>query len=417
MRYFSEFRSEWRGLTAALLGLGTGFAMTQYITSIMGPHMIAELGWSKAQFASVTALSLIMVIAIPFAGRLADVIGVRRTAAIGVIALPLCCIALSQMTGPFWQYVVLFLIQAMLCVTTTATVFTRVVVERFRQARGFALAIAASAPAVTGAIGTPLLNQFVTDHGWRAGYQAVALFCFVGGVIALLMLPSSRKTAAEATRSARRARDDYPMILRHPAFWVLAVALFLCNLPQVVALSQVAIVLNENGVSGAQLSGMLAALPIGTLVGRFAAGFALDRFPGHIVSAVVLTVPCIGLFLLASDIDTSFALTLSVFLFGLLLGAEGDLIGFMVARIFGVSIFSSIMGLVTAAIATAASTGAFLLGAILARTDSFVPFLNITGCAVAIGGLMFLLLGRYSKDPAVESDDMLDAEARPAIPA
>src|SRR5690349_15720182 len=38
MRYFSEFRSEWRGLTAALLGLGTGFAMTQYITSIMGPH-------------------------------------------------------------------------------------------------------------------------------------------------------------------------------------------------------------------------------------------------------------------------------------------------------------------------------------------------------------------------------------------
>jgi MFS family permease len=87
MSYFSELRAQWRPLTAALIGLGS---LTMYTTSIMAPHFLKEFGWSKSEFALVGSLSLLTIPIFPFIGRVADTLGVRRTALIGVVSLPLC---------------------------------------------------------------------------------------------------------------------------------------------------------------------------------------------------------------------------------------------------------------------------------------------------------------------------------------
>ena len=96
------------------------------------------------------------------------------------------------------------------------------------------------------------------------------------------------------------------------------------------------------------------------LVGRFLCGLALDRFAAHLVAAIGMGLPAIGLFLLASSFDTSAVLMLSVLLIGLSFGAEGDLVGFLVVRHFGVHVYSSVMGMMTAAIAISSSIGAAL---------------------------------------------------------
>ena len=44
MGYLAELRVNWRPLLAAMIGLGSGYATTYYVTSIMAPELIAEFG-------------------------------------------------------------------------------------------------------------------------------------------------------------------------------------------------------------------------------------------------------------------------------------------------------------------------------------------------------------------------------------
>ncbi|RJF93046.1 MFS transporter [Sphingomonas cavernae] len=397
MGYLQELRAQWRPLVAALIGLGCGFSMTNYVTSIMAPHFLREFGWSKSEFALIGSLGLVSVAFFPFVGRLTDMIGVRRTALIGVIVAPLAFLGLSQMTGDIRVYIALFLFQAVLCITTTTTVYSRTVVQYVTRARGLALAIVASGPAITGAVGGPILNNFVEAHGWRAGYLALVAFSAVAGTVALLMLPPERKDSGEVPPRAKTAKEDYATIFRMRAFWVLLGAMLLCNLPQVIALTQLNLVLLDNGVTAKGVSIMISTFATGVLVGRFASGLALDRFPAYLVAGIGMGFTAIGLFLLASRFDDPNVLMLSVLLIGLSFGAEGDVVGYLVVRNFGVSVFSSVMGMMTAAMAISASIGAALLSLTLKLTDSFEVFLLSSGTAVFLGSLLFLLLPR---DPA-----------------
>jgi MFS family permease len=307
--------------------------------------------------------------------------------------LPLTFLGLSQMDGSISTYKFYFLVQAVLCITTTATVFSRVVVQYIENARGLALAIVASGPAITGAIVGPLLNTYVETNGWREGYIALAVFCAVGGAIALSLIPSERKLAvAHAGRPAGNLRRDYAEIVATRAFWVLLGAMLLCNLPQVLVLSQLTLLLRENGVDAGDAGVMISAFSVGMLVGRFSCGLALDRFPASVVSAIAMGLPSIGLWLLASNLDTAPVLTFSVFLLGLSYGAEGDLVGYLVSRNFNVQIFSSVLGLMTAAIATSSAAGSILLSISLAKTGNYVVFLVACGFAVLLGSLLFLML-------------------------
>ncbi len=404
MGYLKELLVNWRALIAALIGLGSGYSFTNTTASIMGTRLVADLGWERSDFAAINSWSILMVLAFPIVGRLTDVIGVRRTALIGVITLPLTFIGLSRMDGSIDTYRTYFLIQALICITTTATVYSRVVVQYVEKSRGLALAIVASGPAITGAIGGPLLNSFVEANSWREGYIALAVFCAVAGAIALLLMPRPRVLAdAGASRPAGNLRRDYGEIVSSRAFWIMLGAMLLCNLPQVIVLSQVTLLLSENGIAARDAGVMISALSIGMLLGRFGCGLALDRFPAPLVSAIAMGVPSMGLFLIASSLDAPAILTFCLFLIGVSYGAEGDLVGYLISRNFNVRIFSSVLGLMTAAIATSSAAGAILLAISLAATGSYVLFLTSCGVAVVIGSLLFLLL--KSQPEAVQARD------------
>jgi predicted MFS family arabinose efflux permease len=398
MTYFSELRAQWRPLISALIGLGSGFSLTMYTTSIMAPHFLQDFGWSRSEFALVGSLSVLTIPIFPFIGRLADVIGVRRTALIGVISLPLIFILYSWMNGDIRVYIALFLAQTILCMSTTATVYSRIVVQYVTKARGLALAIVASGPALTGAIGGPLLNNYVQAHGWRAGYLALMVFSIVAGATALLLMPGERKAAADAPPPrARTFKQDYPEIVKNPAFWALLCAMLLCNVALAISQTQLKLVMLDSGIAEAGTSFLISSFAMGVLVGRFVSGVALDRFPAHIVAAIAMFLPSIGVFLLAAHTGSQPIVMLAVMLIGFSLGGEGDLVGYLVVRNFGVRIYSSVLGIMTAAIATSSSVGAALLSLSLKETGRYAPFLIGCGVSIAIGSSLFLLLGRSKK--------------------
>jgi MFS family permease len=137
---------------------------------------------------------------------------------------------------------------------------------------------------------------------------------------------------------------------------------------------------------------LVSLYAFGIIIGRFACGLALDRWPTHIVGAVSMSLPAIGLFIFASDLTEFYVLAVAVLLLGLSQGAEGDLAAYLVARYFGIEIFSTVLGLVVATISGATALGAGVLSITLAATDGYVLFLLMSGTAVLTGGTLFLAL-------------------------
>lgn len=420
MSYFAELRTAWRPLLAATLGLATGMSMAGPVTTALAPSLIAGNGWSPADFAKVGSIALFTSFAFPVIGRLADVLGVRFTALIGMTTLPLAYLAYSLMDGKLSTYILIFFIQSLLCVTTTSTVYTRLVVQHVVKARGLALAIAASGPAVSGVIMGPVLNHYVEANGWQASYQALAVFAVIAGVIVFLLIPPERKAArtdeaAAPVPAKRRARDDYPAIFRKPAFWCLLGAMLLCNLPATIMLVQLKLLMLANGVSGEGAGVMLAAMSAGMLAGRFVAGVSLDRFRADIVSFVTLGLPSVGLFIIASSWDAPAVLTFAVFCIGFSFGAEGDIVGFLVARHFGVDVYSSVMGLLTFCTSFSTASGALLLGITMDRTGGYNLYLIIAGVGVLVGASFLLLLGK-GREPDAHAKAVEEEEPIPAVP-
>lgn len=410
--YLGDLRSNWRPVAAVFMGLSGGLMTSSYVIGIMAPYLIRELHWSRADFATVGALGLTSVVFFPVVGRLADRVGVRPTAMIGAVTSPLIYFALSQLHD-LRTYAILFALQCLLLVTTTPPVYCRIIVQYVVRARGLALAIVACGPALVGAIGGPLLNNFVAEHGWRAGYLVLMGFSAVTGFCSILLLPGKSGVVPASRVKPPTAQQDYGAIVRLRPFWIMFGAAILCSLPSAMMMTQLSLVLAENGVTGKSVSIMIGGMAGGTLMGRIMSGIALDRFPASIVVMVGYGLSGIGMLTISAGLDSHIVLLIAVVLIGLSAGAEGDLTAYLVVRNFGLRLYGSIFGILAATTAIGASLGAVLLGVMLAAFGSFAPYLRFAGVLVIIGGVLYTLL---PGNPLLGDEEERDgAEARPIV--
>lgn len=392
--YFGELLANWRVLLAAGLGMAVGLQMFSYITSIFAPFLIKEFGWARSTFALIGFTMLVTLPTMPIAGRLADRFGAKRMAAIGVLLLPVVIWTFSLIDGQFRQFFICSAgVMAVGCLTSPVT-YTRLIVEKFDKARGLALTIVMSAPALTGIIVPPFLTGFMADHGWRDAYQVLASFVLVAGVIAILLIPKGCGEApAPKLQDAGAPRErNFREVLATPAFWAIFAGVLLTTLHTPLHGSQFVVLLNEQGLDGMAAARMVQVYSLGTLIGRIACGLALDHYPSRIVAAVSMVLPAFGLSLLASPFDMAWAIGLAVFLVGVTVGAEGDLLSFLVGRYFRMEIFGTALGMCYCALYIASLSGVLLNSALLKAYDSFAPFLWITAGSVLIGSLLFLRL-------------------------
>lgn len=387
-----EFRVGWLALCAATAGMSSGLALNAYINNIFAPYLLEAFDWSKSALALNGAISIITVLWIPFIGRMADIYGVRTVAIFGIVGYPCSFVLMSLLTGDVRELYAIHFLQVIFCASTTATVYCRVVAEKFSRHRGLALAICAAGPAVAGAIASPLLTPYIIANGWRAGFQAMAVFSGLLGVLTLILLPP-RQESRTATSSQYSARKDYRAIFTNPAFRIIAVSAFLCSLTHALATSQVKIVLADHGVTPVEAGYMVSVFAVGVILGRLIAGVALDKWPTHIVAAIGMGLPFLGSYILATDTTHLILLGFAIILIGLSFGAEADILAYVTARYFPMHIYSSVMGLLTMAVGLAIGLGSGLLSYMLSQTDSFTAFLIFGGTLVLIGSLNLLRLG------------------------
>jgi len=395
MSYLGELRQNIRPLVAASLGSGTSLPLVAYTTTVFAPHLVDEFKWSRSQFALVGLTMLTTLVLLPFIGRFTDRLGVKRMAIAGTALTPLVYIGYYLMQGSFAYF--LFLSSAMLAIgsMTSPLVYTRLIAAGFENSRGLALTIVNCTPAALGAIAAPSLNWSIETIGWRASYLLLGAIVLGCSIVAILLIPrdvGEANARSETPLNRPPARQDFGLILRSRVFWIIFAGMFLCLLGTPLHSSQMNIMLVDNGLTPQIAAEIVSVYAISTIFGRLACGLALDRFATPLVTTVSMILPALGFFLLASSLDTVLVITFAMFLVGTFVGAENDLMSYLVARYFKLRIYSSTFSLVFICSFLASAIGAGAISLTLKLTDSFSPYMFIVSGTVLVGSLLFLLM-------------------------
>jgi MFS family permease len=413
LSYFGEFKAHWHNLLGAALGIAFGAALNHYMTNLFGPALIAEFGWSKADFALIGMMPLATMFVLPFQGRLTDRFGARIAASIGVVVLPVTFIALSMMDGNIIHFFAIAFVQALVGMLVGTLTYTRVLVEKFDAARGMALSLGMTGAPLAGGIMTPIMGAIIDEHGWRTGYQVMALLTGGGGLLAIALIGRSKARASAALQDAppkekRSAVADLRMLLRRPAFLLLVTGMLFCNFPQVLAGSQLKLMVMDSGAPATLATWIVSLYAAGVIAGRFACGLALDKVPPHKVAIVSLGLPALGFAALASPYDAPWVLAGAILLIGLAQGAEGDIGAYLASRNFDLGLYSFVFAFISCAMFIASAAGSLILSITLRMTDSFDTFLMISAGLTLVGALAFFLTGR------IRTPDLRPVERTPA---
>lgn len=153
--------------------------------------------------------------------------------------------------------------------------------------------------------------------------------------------------------------------------------------------------LQDAGLTALRAAHIASLIGIGVIAARLTIGYAMDRLFAPAVGACVLLLTAAGCWLLATagpGVAAGAAL-----LIGFAMGAEVDLIAYLISRYFGLKHFGAINGCGYAAYNMGAAVSPFLIGRLFSITGSYTLALEITSglCAMAAGSL--LTLGRYPK--------------------
>lgn len=388
----SEWRSGWRVILGAALAAATGVNLLYYVFSIFIPPLQKETGWTLGQFSQLQALVGLGSLAAPAVGWAMDRWGFRRVYATGMALLTLLFVTVAIMPFVPSLFGLLVFITGLIGVLTTSISYTRAVAGWFVRNRGLALALAATGISLSAVVMPPLFETVIARDGWRAGYALLAALSGLIGLPAILFLLRAEPVRDKPVAVDVPEGEPDHAFFRTSAFWLI-IASFMCfNLPGSGILSQMVPMMLEEGVSAKLAALGISAFAVGQVMGRLGCGALLDRANPSRVAFVFTLVPAFGCLALWGTNDTPWITLIAVGVVGVQQGAETDLLGYFIARKFGLDRYGMIFGWVQAAGWTSTISGILLFGRIHDLTGSYAPFQLMGVFSYALGAVLIGLV-------------------------
>ncbi|MBW2561534.1 MAG: MFS transporter [Deltaproteobacteria bacterium] len=297
--------------------VGACFLIAFYVSSVIFfgftvffEPLVREFGWSYTQISFASSLrGLEMGILSPLIGFLVDRFGSRRLLLAGTITVGIGLILLSY-TQSLLMFYGAMLFMAFGAGGCTSVVTMTAVARWFRRDIGKALGIMSAGFGASGLM-VPLIVWLVDACGWRTALIALGLGMWIIGIPLALVIRDSPEQYGYLPDGAS---SDDPAILNDPqtmdssmTIWdVLKDRTLLClNLAETVrfmALTSVVIHimphLSNVGTPRSTAGVIVAAIPLVSIIGRFALGWLGDVFDKRYITSLAFCLMGIGVFAL-----------------------------------------------------------------------------------------------------------------------
>ena len=354
-----------------------------------------------------TCLTVATNLLSPVAGILIDRWSIRHLMIIGMVAMGLGLLILSQ-AGTLFQVWVVWASLIPLGVLLIGAIPSAALVSRwFIRRRGLALGLTATGSSLGGFLVPPLMTWLFLEWDWRTGLQVGACICFAVIPIFFWLLRnepadlglSGEPNQASANSSMHTAETisadagdwGIPQLLRSQIFWlqmIVSGSLLAVTLGMLANLSLHA---KDLGVTGQSTAVLYSIIAICSFSGKALTGYLMDRFGiqrcGYLICAFLSS----GLMILLSVQNYS-GLVAGAFVMGLGYGGVVPLWTNMPARAFGAGSVGRALGVMNPLHIPITATSAPLAGYISDTTGSYdgVFWMYGTCCAVAAIGLTIM---------------------------
>jgi MFS family permease len=397
------FGNRWWVVFASICGLlvGSG-AINIFAFGVFLKPVTEDLHVGREFFSSgliltsaLTALGLL-----PF-GWMLDHWGVRRVMMVGLVFYALGVAAYSFMTAsPAIMYLAFGLAGLFGCIGSPVP-YGAAISLWFDKLRGLAIGIAMAGVGLGVALIPQVASLYISLFGWRKAYLVLALTVFVISwlPVALFVREPTHKDAAKQTDIAVQGNlpgmSAAQAILHSWRFWALTVAFFLAIVAINGTLTHMVAFLTDRGISLQMAKNALSAAGIALLAGRIVSGWCLDRFFGPYVAICFFVIPMAGIGLLGSGAGGDTLALIGAVLCGIGVGAEVDIMAFLISRYFGLKAYGTVYAIMFAAFAFANGVGPSIAGWSYDRFHSYTPAFWIFEGMLVVTCLLIAPLGPY----------------------
>jgi MFS family permease len=355
-----------------------------------------ELGFGRGEISTAIAVANVMIaLGAPFFGASLDVLGVRRPLLASIVLFALATAAMAMLQPPFIVVLALYGLSGLVGVGQNTTAYSKVIASYFDRDRGLAMGVALAGVGLGTAIMPALSNALILNFGWRQGYVGLAVV-----IIVLALLPVAAFLPEPAAKKPELASPTelpgMPFIdgIRSWRFWALAIAFFLGSTTINGMLVHVVPLLTDRGIPAGVAVSMLSGAGLALIIGRVIAGYIMDRVFAPYVAVAFLGAPILGIAILGWNPQFISPLVGTILL-GLGIGAEIDLMSFLVTRYLGIRAFGALHGSMFSIFVLGNGLGAAALGWSFQLLHSYEPAFLIFEALLVVACILVVSLGPY----------------------
>jgi predicted MFS family arabinose efflux permease len=358
-----------------------------------------QLGWSRGTMSLAVTLGLVLGgIATPIAGILIDRWGIQKVT-LGFITIFAASFSAISLTGTSpLSFIFLYAIAGFFAGGQAPLPYAKAISGWFEERRGLALGIAMAGVGIGLAVVPQVVRALLNSFDWRETYLIVGGLTWLIAFPAVLFFvkdpPNSRDGGAALT-GVRAEGDDMSAAARRKDFWLTLIASFLVVTAINGVIAHLVALLTDHGLPNVISVKMLVAVGLSAIAGRLISGFLLDRFFAPYLAAIIFVVPLIGLALLLIGVQSVPLVLVASICLGFGLGAEVDIIGFLVGRYFGLRRYGEIYGYIFAVFTIGSGIGPYLMGATFDATGNYKLALAVFCGLMVVSSALIAMLGPY----------------------
>jgi MFS family permease len=330
------------------LALGPSVIAVLTISAYIQP-IEQEFGWSRVQVSlAFTLVAYMIVLVSPIQGWLVDRYGPRRTVLTSIPVFGLSLIALYFTPPNLYVFHLLWALVPVAGLGLWPLGYLQAVSRWFDRRLGFALGCANGGIGVGSTLVPLLTAALIPLYGWRGAVLGLGLLVLLVSwpLVAWLLREPDNVEGAQARATAAATGLTFTELRREPSFYLLNVAFFLLGFTATSLVSQQVPLLTEAGWTPDQARALISTVfGFSLLVARITVGFVMDHVFAPRVMQTVAIGGAIACILYALYPNAAFV---SAILLGFLLGAEFDVLAFLIKRYYGNLAYGSAYGVIFA---------------------------------------------------------------------
>ncbi|MGE4307351.1 MAG: MFS transporter, partial [Novosphingobium sp.] len=331
---FNKPVNRWWTVFAGALGnaVGTG-VVASYVLGVFVKNISDDFGWERSYAtAGISCLFIVSGFGSLVLGSLMSRWSIRAITILFVSLFSLSIMAVGIIPSSLLLFCLLFSAIGFFGSAATAMPYAVAISRQFDSNRGIALALMVSGAGFGALLLPSFANWLMESHGWRVGYMGIGLLV---GVVALAgLIFCFRTPPLDNPPHAEKVTLNLKQIFTSSStFWLIALSILSISIALVGLITNLVPILTDRGISSAKAASIVGLLGAASWISRLAVGLLLDRIHAKFVAAGVFLLSALGIITLALS-GSGFGIYLAALFLGLGIGAEADLITFIMSRYF-----------------------------------------------------------------------------------